>query len=217
MTDRKSIIKRYVFSGWFYLDFLSISVSTFDFLALETIAQGLNARANAQLPASGSSSTQAFKSLRVLRALRLIKLIRLVRASRILKRWEVRVAINYSLLEIVTLIGKIMLSCHIFAWCAAANLVHLFCCPCLAGALKSSIASSHLAPCTVSGLCKLASRTQNWARGWQLTTTATRAVSSMRSHAPVPTTWTKCNLTQRLTMPASRVVPSTQPPYIGQS
>ena len=104
------IVQRYVYSGWFYLDFGSISVSVFDYLALEEIAQGLRG--------STSESLGALKALRVLRALRLIKLVRLLRASRILKRWEVRVAINYALLEIVTLIGKIMLSCHIFAWCA---------------------------------------------------------------------------------------------------
>ena len=109
------IVKRYVYSGWFYLDFMSISVSAFDYLALESVAQGLKG--------GTSGSLGAIKALRVLRALRLIKLLRLVRASRILKRWEVRVAINYALLEIATLIGKIMLSCHIFAWCATACLV----------------------------------------------------------------------------------------------
>ena len=50
--------------------------------------------------ADDGTSISKFKILRVVRVLRLVKLARLLRASRILKRWETRVAINYGALQI---------------------------------------------------------------------------------------------------------------------
>ena len=41
-----------------------------------------------------------FKFLRIIRCLRLIKLMRLMRASRMMARWETRVAINYGYLQL---------------------------------------------------------------------------------------------------------------------
>ena len=40
------------------------------------------------------------KLVRIIRLLRLIKLVRLVRGARILKRWESKLAINYSTLTL---------------------------------------------------------------------------------------------------------------------
>ena len=51
----------------------------------------------------------------MLRALRLIKLVRLLRASRILRRWETRVAVNYSLLALAKCVVGMMLLSHWFA------------------------------------------------------------------------------------------------------
>lgn len=105
--EHDKIATHYIRSPWFYLDLMAILVSAFDYAAL----------------AQDTSNLGAFKALRVLRALRLIKLLRLLRASRMLKRWEVRVAIDYAKLELATLIGKILFSCHLFAciWALQAS------------------------------------------------------------------------------------------------
>jgi hypothetical protein len=106
VQDHRKIALHYLRSPWCALDLLTILVSMFDYIALANAADA---------KASGTSNLGAFKALRVLRALRLIKLLRLLRGSRILKRWEVRVAINYAMLEMVTLLGKIIFASHLFA------------------------------------------------------------------------------------------------------
>ena len=121
VSEHRKIVSHYLHSPWFALDLSAILVSIFDYLALA------NAQAQAHARTSGSASRatnlSAFKVLRVLRALRLIKLLRLLRGSRILKRWEVRIAINYAMLEMATLIGKICFACHLFAciWALQAS------------------------------------------------------------------------------------------------
>ena len=62
--------------------------------------------------------------LRILRVLRLIKLMRLVRASRLFKRWETRLEINYGKLAVAKCIILIVLASHWFAciWGLQASL-----------------------------------------------------------------------------------------------
>jgi len=84
ITDQRKIVIHYL-KGWFVLDSISCAVSSFDFIALT----------------SSSDSLNTLKVFRVLRALRLIKLVRLVRASRMFKRWESRLAINYGAMALV--------------------------------------------------------------------------------------------------------------------
>jgi len=101
VESRRQIAAHY-FKSWFALDFFSILLIIIDFISVE----------------SGDDPTiniQALRVLRVLRALRLIKLVRLVRASRMFKRWECRIAINYGALALGRcVIGVIVLS-HWFA------------------------------------------------------------------------------------------------------
>ena len=47
--------------------------------------------------------------------LRLLKLVRLLRGSRIFKRWEMRVTINYAVLQIVQICVMLLFVCHLFA------------------------------------------------------------------------------------------------------
>jgi len=63
--------------------------------------------------------------LRILRVLRLIKLVRLVRASRLFKRWETRLEINYIALTMAKCIVMIVLASHWFAcvWGLQASLM----------------------------------------------------------------------------------------------
>ena len=53
--------------------------------------------------------------LRAVRTLRLIKLVKLARGSRIFKRWEMRLSINYATLQFSGIILIILISCHWFA------------------------------------------------------------------------------------------------------
>ena len=99
--DRRKIAWRYVTGVWFVVDVLSIGVSLFDILA----------------PTSGPLAR--VKGFRAIRALRLIKLIRLagrlVNTSRIFKRWELKLSINYGVLSISMILLGLIYACHLFA------------------------------------------------------------------------------------------------------
>lgn len=105
VADRQQIAQNYL-HGWFTLDALSIAVSGFDYLSLGT---------DHTCPGADKNSLQNLKVLRTLRALRLIKLIRLLRASRMLRRWEVRIAVNYSLMSLAKCVVGLVLLSHWFA------------------------------------------------------------------------------------------------------
>ena len=107
----RKIAWRYTTSFWFPLDVCSILVAALDYLELQVVQDALRADGES----SGADGLSDLKALRVLRALRLIKLVRLIRASKILKRWEVRYAINYGYLEMSKTIFKVVFLCHIFA------------------------------------------------------------------------------------------------------
>lgn len=97
VDDVRLIARHYAFSAWFLLDFFSISVSAFDIFAPE------------------DSGASRFKALRALRVLRMLKLLRLARGSRIFKRWEMRLSINYAVLSIITICFMLAFVCHLFA------------------------------------------------------------------------------------------------------
>ena len=96
VRDQRKIARRYLTSWWFCIDTLSIAVSGFDMAA----------------PTTGPISR--FKGFRAIRVLRLIKLVRLVSASRIFKRWEMRMSINYAKLSIVQILVGFVFICHLF-------------------------------------------------------------------------------------------------------
>lgn len=115
LTKSGPIAKNYL-AGWFCLDIFSILTSAFDFTGFAFVQESLGG--------STSSSLAKLKILRVLRALRLIKLARLLRASRMLKRWETRVAVNYAYLSLVRSFAWVLLLSHWFAclWILQAKL-----------------------------------------------------------------------------------------------
>jgi len=87
LTSPTAIAMRYIRS-WFAIDLISVLVSVFDVVAVVDSGD------------SDSSDVSKLKALRVLRALRLIKLARLARASRLLKRWETSIDVNYKVLTL---------------------------------------------------------------------------------------------------------------------
>jgi len=95
ITTPRAIAINYVCSYWFYLDLLSILTSLFDIV--------------------GDESSQNLIALRVLRVMRLIKLVRLVRGSRIFKKWEMSVSINYSYLAVFQIVFGILIGSHWYA------------------------------------------------------------------------------------------------------
>ena len=64
---------------------------------------------------STTDSARNLRMLRLMRVFRLIKLIRLLRASRLFRRWETKLAINYSRLAIVRSFLMMTLVSHWFA------------------------------------------------------------------------------------------------------
>lgn len=94
--DARRVATHYVNSRWFVLDVVSITSSSFDVIG------------------DGSSNSN-LSGLRAVRVLRLVKLIRLTRGSRIFKRWEMRLSINYSHLSLLSLIFYVCMVTHWFA------------------------------------------------------------------------------------------------------
>lgn len=91
----EAIAKNYVTSTWFLLDSVSIASSVPDLFDLEGF--------------------QDLVVLRVVRVVRLIKIVRVLRGSRIFKRWEIRFAIDYAMLELAKTCVMLAIVCHWFA------------------------------------------------------------------------------------------------------
>jgi hypothetical protein len=90
-VDEPKLIVCHYLKGWFVLDI--ISILPFDLASLKDPDEDPDAE-------SSSSDLSVLKLVRIIRLLRLIKLVRLVRGARILKRWESKLAINYSTLTL---------------------------------------------------------------------------------------------------------------------
>ena len=95
VTDRKQIAAHYL-RTWFSIDLVSTAVSGFDIYGY--------------MESGGTVSK--LKALRLVRVVRLIKLVRLVRGLRIFKRWETQVSINYSLLQMVSVVVGVVIVSH---------------------------------------------------------------------------------------------------------
>jgi potassium voltage-gated channel Eag-related subfamily H protein 7 len=98
--DDPRAIARHYLCTWFGLDLLSIL--PFDVLSIVA-----------------GDQLAKLKVIRLFRLLRLIKLIRLLRASRMFKRWETRMAIDYGTLALVRSMVLVCVGAHWFA-CAWA-------------------------------------------------------------------------------------------------
>ena len=97
VDDPRLIALKYL-KGWFVIDFVSVFP--------------IGAVAGAAAP---SQDLSQLVGLRTIRLLRLIKLVRLVRASRMFKRWESRLPINYGTLDLVKMVVIVLVGGH---WCA---------------------------------------------------------------------------------------------------
>jgi hypothetical protein len=100
VDDPRMIARKYL-KTWFVPDLVgTVCASVFDIAAIGSSAEGDLSRLYA---------------VRMVRALRLIKLIRLVRASRMIKRWESRVSINYALISLGKSALFVVVLAHWFA------------------------------------------------------------------------------------------------------
>ena len=105
IEDPAQIVRLYV-RGWFLLDFASTLPSLCDIvpLFLNQAGGGSGGGKGDNITVGGAAADNSnemigrLKALRVIRCTRLAKLTRLLRASRMLKRWETRVSINYAVL-----------------------------------------------------------------------------------------------------------------------
>lgn len=131
-VDSPSRIVRHYLTTWFALDFVSVGVSAIDIYAL---AASMGAAGGAGGAGGGGAADNdgggkapagltGVRALRALRALRLIKLVRLLRGSTIWRRWENKMAINYTALELCKVLVMMLVSAHWFAcvWTLQANL-----------------------------------------------------------------------------------------------
>ena len=109
ITDRKELARDYL-TSWFALDVGTVGLSALD---IYTVVIGT---ANADV-------LESLSTLKVLRVLRLFKLVRLFRSSMIFKRWETRIAIDYSILSMIKCFVIVLVSSH---WVACAWLMQAF-------------------------------------------------------------------------------------------
>jgi potassium voltage-gated channel Eag-related subfamily H protein 7 len=94
VSEPRLIVKNYL-TSWFIIDF--VSILPFDLLGLLY---------------SDVAAFQALKSVKAVRLLRLLKLMRVLRASRVFKRWETRISINYSQLSLAKFLLIMVASGH---------------------------------------------------------------------------------------------------------
>ena len=92
VINPRGIAKHYACGFWFPLDFFSVLTSVFDLVDIENGSQLI--------------------ALKAVRTLRLLKLIKLARGSRVFKRWEMRLSINYKALSLCQTLTGIVLTCH---------------------------------------------------------------------------------------------------------
>ena len=93
--DRTAIAQHYLTSYWFILDSISVLSSGPDVFEVDGLGD--------------------LTALRVVRVIRLIKLVRVLRGSRLFKRWEIRFAIDYAMLELSKTFFLLLVVCHWFA------------------------------------------------------------------------------------------------------
>ena len=89
VVDHRMIANRYM-RGWLGIDILSCIPYSIISMAVESSLGGDAAETVSQL-----------KILRIVRLLRLAKLLRVVRASRMLKRWETKLALSYAMMSLI--------------------------------------------------------------------------------------------------------------------
>ena len=116
--SKPSAIAHNYLHSWFALDLISILVSGFDFVGLDIVLPLLGGGG----PRTDAASN--LKVLRVLRVLRMIKLARLVRSSRVIRRIETRMAVNYGMLALMKAMGTMVMMGHMIAcvWVLQARL-----------------------------------------------------------------------------------------------
>ena len=115
-------------TSWFTLDLFSVLISGIDVYAVLLLQSGGESSQPGQ-EVSDSSEKQLEQleklvALKVLRVLRLFKLARLARSSRVFKRWESRIAIDYSVLSITKCLVGVCIASHWMAciWILQAHL-----------------------------------------------------------------------------------------------
>jgi hypothetical protein len=128
-VDEPQTIARSYLRGWFTLDILSLVPSAFDLIPLIAVGSGDppapkwrgcgTSRCLSQQDSSASIIAR-FKAFRVIRVCRLIKLTRLLRASRMLKRWETRMSLNYASLALLRVVFVYFIASH---WAACVLLL----------------------------------------------------------------------------------------------
>merc|ERR1719421_2652187 len=94
VVDRRDIAKRYVLSGWFFIDL--ISVMPFDVVAM----------------LSKSESVAQLKTLRMIRLFRLIKLIKVSKIGAIYDRFESKLHVKYSTIKLAKFTVWIFVFAH---------------------------------------------------------------------------------------------------------
>lgn len=117
---RQPVLARRYLKMWFWIDLFSVVPSLFDIIPVasgsisftgEMADVSLVARAAVDEDEVGGN----IKILRVIRTLRLAKLVRLLRTSRVMERWETRIAFPYTQFTVLTLFAGILYATHLFA------------------------------------------------------------------------------------------------------
>ena len=113
VTSHRQIALHYL-TGWFLIDLVSILTCLIDIIP---VVQNMRVTSSDE----GASATvdagqlEQLRILRVLRVLRLIKLVRLIKSSRILKRWQTSIALDFSTQTVISCLASYLFAGHWFA------------------------------------------------------------------------------------------------------
>ena len=108
VTSHRDIAARYL-RGWFLVDAISVLTCLIDIVPLSL------RKASSSANDFDEDAVESLRILRVLRVMRLIKLVRLLKTSRLLKRWQTHLALDFSTQTMLSALASYLLAGHWFA------------------------------------------------------------------------------------------------------
>ena len=110
VVDRARIVNKYVWSGWFAIDVLSVLPLLFDVIAFSSAADD-----GRRLDGGTPDFFRYFKLLKSARLVRALKIFKFLRMNRVLARLEYTFIMKQNVIQMLNFLVVTLLFCHFFA------------------------------------------------------------------------------------------------------